>query len=244
MRYFLFIDESGDANCFKKDTRFDAFCLCGIIISEDSYSLLKSQMDAIKMKFWGRTDFCFHSIKMRKQEGVFSNFQNKDLLSNFYIDIEELLTNINYEILSCVILKDKYRSQYPKRNKAYETALEFVCERAAFIVNRKGAKLHICLENRQRSKNRELYRYYNSFITNGTRFNGPTEFRNLSPKLHFKNKVDLVHGLQLADLCAYPIAFKFLHPEREQKTYKVIEKKIHRHYFTGEIMGCGLKVFP
>lgn len=59
----------------------------------------------------------------------------------------------------------------------------------------------------------------------------------------FHNKHENIVGLQIADLCAYPMARHLLHPKEPYIPFKIIEKKIYRNK-KGQYMDWGLKVFP
>ncbi len=239
----MFLDESGEANVTKPDPRFNIFSLCGVVFTEPSYYELDHKMNDLKIKFWESKDIIFHSYTMRKQEKAFKIFQTPGVLQNFYSEIEKILTECDYKIISCVVLKDLYRETYPDKNFAYETALQFICERAAFLINRIDCtSIHICIEKRERSKNRLLFKHYNDLLQKGNHLNGAKIFEKFDRELHFRDKKKNINGLQLADICAYPIAFKSLYPNRTQKTYELILEKIHS--WNGNIHGVGLKVFP
>lgn len=58
----------------------------------------------------------------------------------------------------------------------------------------------------------------------------------------FKKKWENDCGLQLADLCAYPVARRVLFPNEPYPTFQVIESKFRRG--PRGILGYGIKVFP
>ncbi|GAH52281.1 unnamed protein product [marine sediment metagenome] len=59
----------------------------------------------------------------------------------------------------------------------------------------------------------------------------------------FHSKRENIVGLQIADLCAYPLARHLLNPEEPYIPFKIIEKKIYCNR-SGEYDGWGLKLFP
>ena len=59
--------------------------------------------------------------------------------------------------------------------------------------------------------------------------------------MRFKRDNDI--GLQVADLCAYPLARHVLNSKEPYIPFKVIEEKLRRG-FDGKVDGYGLKVFP
>ncbi len=53
MKHFLFIDESGDHGLTIVNPDFPVFLLCGVLISEDNYTNVKSAFNKIKNGLWG-----------------------------------------------------------------------------------------------------------------------------------------------------------------------------------------------
>jgi hypothetical protein len=240
----MFIDESGDANINKHDTRFDTFVLCGVIFRENDYNVFNDQLKAIKKKFFHTENVIFHSFEMRKKEGIFTIFQEANVLNEFYVDIGDALANRNYKIIACVINKHLYKNKYPEKNYAYEDSLTFMCERAIrYIGSRNDNSLHLCLEKRDKRKDVFLKKHYTDFIAYGTQYLSTKACEICHPKLHFRGKEENINGLQLADLCAYPIARKILSPESPQPTYEIIKQKFYSNWH-GSFKGIGLKMFP
>jgi hypothetical protein len=246
MRYYMFIDESGEANINKPDPRFDIFVLCSVIFREDYYTVFDKRVKELKKKFFGNEDVIFHSVEMRKKQNAFKVFQNENVLNNFYTDIGAIFTECNYHIISCVINKGKYKERYPDRNHAYEESLTFLCERAISLIGRKNKEhtIHLCLEKRQNQKDSQLKMYFTNFVKYGTEYYSTDEFKMCHPKLHFRGKEENTNGLQLADLCAYPIARKHLTPLSPQPTFEIIKPKLYCNHYTGNYHGLGIKLFP
>lgn len=245
MRYFLFIDESGEASIVNRDPRFNIFVLCGILFREDHYKLFNDAMKQLKADVFGNPDIVFHSFDMRKQQGEFSVLKDKDLQALFYKRIGEIFTDHEYTILACVVDKEAYKTKYPEKNQAYEDALKFICERSISKIGRRstGNTIHVCLEKRQKSKDSALKKYFTSFRKYGTDYYSTAEFEMFAEILSFRGKNQKVNGLEFADLCAYPIARISLHPEIPQPTFEIFKPKICCDY-RGKIDGIGIKRFP
>ena len=244
MRYFVFIDETGEANISKPDPRYNLFVLCGVMFQEDHYQKFNENLNRIKIKYFGRDDIVLHSYCMRKNNGVFKIFQDKDVLHEFYKDIEPIFTQENYQVISCIVNKVEYRKRYADRNYAYEDALTFLCERAMSCMGKnKKSSLHFCLEKRDNRKDRELKKVYNRIIRFGTEYKSTEEFQLCNPHLFFRGKSQNINGLQMADLCAYPIARKSLSPDTPQPTFDLFERQIFKSRY-GKQKGYGLKYFP
>ena len=72
MRYYLFIDESGDLGLKCVDKDFPVFVLCGVIFSEDQYNLFNERANRLKTSLWNSTKVIFHSrdIRLKFRETV------------------------------------------------------------------------------------------------------------------------------------------------------------------------------
>lgn len=245
MRYFVFIDETGEANINNIDPRFNIFVLCGIVFREDHYKVFDAELNNLKIKHFGSKDVVLHSYEMRKNKGVFKVFQNKNVLSDFYVDIEKIFTKNEYKIIASIVHKEEYKKRYPYENFAYEQALKFLCERSISLIGNghKNQSLHFCLEKRGERKDRSLKKLYTRIYRFGTDYKSTSAFKVCHPNLFFRGKNQNINGLQLSDLCAYPIARKILSPDKKQPTYDLFEDKIYRNWL-GSIKGYGLKHFP
>ena len=245
MRYFVFIDETGEANISNPDPRFNIFVLCGVIFREDHYNKFDLELKKLKFKYFGDESVVLHSYSMRKNKDVFKIFQDKNLLDKFYIDIEKIFTEQQYKVISCIVDKIKYRVKYPTLNFAYEDSLTFLCERSISCIGdgHKDHSLHFCLEKRGNKKDRDLKKVYTKIVRYGTDFKSTNDFKVCHPNLFFRAKNQNINGLQLADLCAYPIARRVLSPEIPQPTYELFEDKIYSSWL-GNKKGYGLKYFP
>lgn len=245
MRYFMFIDESGEANIANSDPNFNVFVLCGIVFREDCHYVFNEEVKKLKIKYFKNADVVFHSVDMRQKKGVYKIFLDSVIMSNFYTDIEIIFRQCKYHIISCVIDKEKYKEKYPDKNHAYEDSLKFLCERAIILIGRKSKTdiLHICLEKRQPKKDSFLKSHYTNFVKYGTQYVSTDEFKMCNSLLHFRGKQENINGLQWADLCAYPIGRKCLNPDKSQPTFDLFEDKFFCNQ-RGEYDGIGLKRFP
>ena len=245
MRYFLFLDESGDASLVNLDKRFDIFVLCGILFREDHYAKFNLAMNQIKTEIFGTEDITFHSYEMRWKTGIFELFQDKRIQQRFYELIGKLFSSHDYRIIASVIDKSKYKDTYPQLDEAYEDSLKFICERAITSIRRSRTddNLIVCIEKRGKGKDGYIKKHYGNMINYGTDYISTYEFQICSPTLQFRGKNDKVNGIEFADLCAYPIASKSLHPERNQPTFELMRPKFNASKM-GEITGIGIKYFP
>jgi hypothetical protein len=245
MRYFIFIDESGDSHLGKTQTAFDVFVLCGAVISETEYDLLDNEIKGLKAKHFCRPDIYFHFEEMRSRKGEFKLFENKEVLENFRNDLHHILISFDFKILAVIIDKPLYRKLFPGKSLLYEESFTFICEQCAMMVNKenKPAKVQIILEKRHARDDAELKKYYSLFLREGTPEVPASELSQWSKELNFRSKIHNITGLQLTDMCAYPIARKYLTPESQHPIYEIIRGKFCRNK-KGKIDGKGLLVLP
>ena len=103
MKYFLFLDESGDHGLSNIDPAFPVFVLSGIICRQDAYEVIRRSMNGIKQRYWQTNHVLFHSRNIRKCEKEFQILFDLDIKRNFYNDINQLITNSNYNIIASAI---------------------------------------------------------------------------------------------------------------------------------------------
>ena len=244
MKYFLFLDESGDHGIVNIDTNFPVFVLAGILISETNYVILKAQLNALKKKFWGDKKVILHSRDIRKCEKEFVILFDLEIKKAFYENINRIISNNDYIIISSVIQKQRYVQKYGKLlDDVYEISLSFIIERAIFCldeINEPNKELLIILEKRGKKEDAKLNEHFNKILNRGTGFIDSRRIKNYNMKAIFKPKNDDINGLQLADLVAYPIARYILDPERANPAFDVLANKI----YSKNSNLYGLKAFP
>jgi len=114
MKYFLFLDESGDHGLKNIDPNFPIFLLCGVLIREDFYEIIKAEMNTIKNEFWNDINVIFHSRDIRKCNDPFDILFDNKIKSLFYDSINELVSKNNYTIIAAAINKAEFIKQYGK----------------------------------------------------------------------------------------------------------------------------------
>jgi hypothetical protein len=63
MKYYFFLDETGDHGLDFIDKNFPLFLLCGCLIREDHLTKLGKQVNAFKLKYFKTTGVILHSRK-------------------------------------------------------------------------------------------------------------------------------------------------------------------------------------
>lgn len=243
MKYYLFIDESGDHGLKTIDSSFPVFLLCGILISENEYSKINLDSDNIKLKYWNNKNVILHSRDIRKCNNEFKILFDLKIKEQFYIDINTILTVNNYKIISSAIDKISFIKKYGKlEDDVYEIALSFILERTVFCLDefKDCESLEIIIEKRGKKEDAKLSNHLNKLKQIGTFYVDSDRIKKYAMKHTFLNKRENSNGLQISDLLAYPIAKKIIYPEGVNISYEQIKDKIYT--INGKIYG--LKVFP
>jgi Protein of unknown function (DUF3800) len=245
-RYLLFMDESGDHGLKTIDPNFPIFVLTGLLFSEENYQVVCRKIGEFKNKYLGTAEVILHRRDMRKYERGFEILFDADVKRCFYADLNGILQDASYTIISSIINKQKHIEQYGKlADDPYEIALTFVLERTLFEADDKRdvTEIHVTIEGRGKKEDALLAKRYNELLYRGT---GQVESRRLTnvydEELEVRLKRDNDCGLQLADLCAYPIARYFLNNNEPNPAYEVIKDKIRKGPRT--TLGYGIKIFP
>jgi hypothetical protein len=244
MKYKLFLDESGDHGLIFLDPSFPVFVLCGVIISEPNYQLIKREMIYLKRKFWGNKKVIFHSRDIRKCEKEFQILFDQGIKAEFYRNINRIVETSDYSIISSAINKEEHIKRYGKlASDVYEIALSFIIERAVFYLDDQPCEeksLSILIERRGKKEDARLIEHFQRLCSRGTGYVTPERIHAYSISIEFYSKNDDVNGLQLADLIAYPIARYVIDPKRANPAFDVLERK----FYSKRGRRYGLKVFP
>ena len=246
MDHFLFLDESGDHDLSFVDKNFPIFLLCGCIIEDQSLKALEDHITAFKQKYFGTTEVILHSRDIRKCQGAFQILFDLRLKEQFYKDLNLILTESDYCLLGSGIDKKKLIKKYGKGARdPYALSLSFIIERLIFYLDAsdRNAQVKILAEERGKKEDKMLLSHFNSIIDQGTFYVSPDRLKQKVSRFSFHNKYDNITGLQVADLCAYPMARHLLYPKEPYIPFKIIERKIYADN-KGKYMGWGLKVFP
>ncbi len=244
MKYFLFIDESGDHGLTMVNPNFPVFLLCGIIISAENYEIIENEVSKLKKSIWGEKDVYFHSKDIRKCENEFKVLFDLEVKKRFYEGLNLILSKNHYSIIASAIRKDEYIKKFGKlSDDVYEIALSFIIERSIFYLD--GIKtekndLEIIIEKRGRKEDKNLEEHFQRLLSRGTGYVIAERLNNYGLEIFFRGKKDKICGLEVADLIAYPTARYVIEPNRANPAFDVFENK----FYTKNGKRYGLKVFP
>jgi len=246
MKYSFFLDETGDHGLSYVDKNFPLFFLCGCLFREDELEKVKTNINNFKQKYFKTTEVILHSREIRKCEGAFQILFDLNLKSKFYEDLNEILGNSQFTIIGAGINKEEHIKKYGKGAKdPYSLSLSFVIERLIFCLDGLDtqAVVEIKAERRGRKEDQMLLSHFNSILDRGTYYVSSGRLKEKVMDFGFCEKRENVVGLQIADLCAYPLARHLIYPQEPYVPFEIVERKIYCSK-EGEYAGWGLKLFP
>jgi hypothetical protein len=246
MKYQFFLDETGDHGLSFVDVNFPLFLLCGCLIREDKLLELETAINDFKIKYFNTVDVILHSREIRRCEGAFQILFDLELKKNFYKDLNGIISSASFTIIGSGVNKEELIKTYGRAaNDPYTLSLSFIFERLIFCLDEmdKDAKVNIKVEKRGKNEDNLLSAHYNSILDKGTYYVSHARLHNVILSLKFHIKRDNVIGLQLADLCAYPLARHLLSPKVPYIPFDIVKEKIYCDR-KGNFRGYGLKLFP
>ena len=162
MKYYLFLDETGDHGLKTIDESFPIFLLCGILISEENYTLIKDEINQIKFTFWKNKNVIFHSRDIRKCNKEFQILFDLRLKEQFYKSINKLVRKPLYNIIAASINKIEFIKKYGRlENDIYAISLSFIIERTVFCLDKlkNCNQLEIIIERRGKKEDIKLAKH-------------------------------------------------------------------------------------
>ncbi len=244
MKYYLFIDESGDHGLTTLNPEFPVFLLCGILASSEEYANIREMMNKLKHDIWDNKEVIFHSRDIRKCEKEFQVLFDMELKRKFYEKLNFIIREGKYTVIASAIRKDNYIKRYGRlSNDVYELALSFIIERTIFCLDgiySTNKQIEIVIEKRGKAEDKKLEEHFQRLLARGTGFVTSERLKDYGLSIIFKNKRENINGLQLADLIAYPAARYVMEPKRANPAFDAFENKIYckngKRY--------GLKIYP
>lgn len=243
----MFLDESGHHGLKTIKQEYPVLLLCGCVIEKTYYQkVFIPVVDQLKQKYFQTTEVILHSRDIRKWQYAFKVLGDPKLRSNFYNDLDKLISQTEFNVIASAVLKDKLIAQYgPQANNPYDLSLTFVLERTIFLTDRLNcSQVEVIAEARGKNEDAKLHDQFQIILSNGTKFVSPERFVKRFTDIDFQKKTANISGTQLCDLIAYPLANYVLYPDRENLAFRVIDPKMYRQFPKDDFLGYGLKIFP
>ena len=240
------MDETGDHGLSFVDENFPIFLLAGCLFESAQYEEIIQKINTFKQEFFNTTEVILHSRDIRKCDGAFQILFDLELKKKFYERLNAIISDANFTAIAVAIDKQKHIEKYGKlANNPYTICLSYILERLVFCTDQNNAisTVSITIEKRGKKEDKQLLAHYNSVTDRGTYHVNADRFKRRIVDFRMMAKRDNDVGLQIADLCAYPIARHVLNSEEPYIPFKIIEGKL-RKGSNGRVEGYGLKIFP
>lgn len=262
INWVLFIDESGNPSlsAVQKAQRLGVnphenevhFTVTGCAIKMTDFINNRDLVMTVKNRYWldglyqyGKENkrVCFHSREIRGKRDAFNPTQID--YPRFIEDLSGIMVAAQYKLFAADINKQLHIERYAYPDPPYSLCMDFVLERFVCNINHNETGI-IILESRGKVEDKELLEHIIFLIDHGSRYVSNRQFQKIKG-VYFNSKWSKESanqksywGLELADLCAYPI-YKYLVYGHADRAFDAIKPKIH-HF--PHIDGYGLKMFP
>lgn len=242
--FVVYVDESGDHSLERINPQFPLFVLSFCVFRKDDFTRqVVPSIQEFKFKHFGHDLVILHEAEIRKQHGPFALLRDPNLRDPFLNELTGLMEAAPFTVIASAIKKDTLVAKYAKPEHVYHLAMEFGLERLQrFMVEQGQAdrRTHVVVECRGAAEDKELELQFRR-ICDGQNFRS----QQLAFEVIFADKKTNSSGLQLADLVARPIGRSILDPpERRNRAWEIIEKKLFVPKECTSYRGWGLKIFP
>lgn len=240
----LFLDESGDHNLSVIDPSYPIFVLGGVIVDRDyADGPLTQAFDNFKHQMFGRTSLVLHTVDISRNKNGFEELKNLEYRQHFYENLNDLVQNLSYTVVACVISKNALFQQYGAAAiDLYQLSLHVVAELFCQEVGdvRNGGV--IVAESRNKTLDQDLGHSWSYLRRSGSGHSNAKMIRDRIRSLTLHAKTENIAGLQLADLVVSPIG-RHLLGKPDKDDWRIVEQKLRRGA-NGEIDGYGLVLLP
>jgi Protein of unknown function (DUF3800) len=221
--YIVFVDESGSPTLSPMDPDYPIFVLAFCIVNKWAYvNLIKPAVARLKFEFFGHDQINLHSWEIRRAKGGFRMLQNPDLRARFMVSLPQIVAEADFKVIAQIV--DKRLIENPSHHflSSYEVTFNLGLAQVSFYLDALGETdklVHIIAEARGEKEDKGLSDYF-SWIVQDHLIDGKPRF-----DLKIVPKVANVAGLQLADLCGYPIGRYYLNPAHRNRPFEMIKDK-------------------
>jgi hypothetical protein len=250
--YLLFLDECGSHPLTPSSEKFPVFCLCGVIIDAERYRYVDRLWKTWKANWLGSARELVHEPDVRRRSHRFHNsdpVREQALIDSLSVE----LAAIDFTCIAAVIDKRHFADMHPEGfvddflpASGYLMCIDFVIERFVHFLHHVGgdARGLVVAESRGAREDAEVHSEFIRLQLDGTQWQSEAWFRHqLRPYIEFQKKRRNSSGLQLADLCARPIAEKVLNPTSNPERWETIRPKFYDGT-QGRPTSYGLKIYP
>lgn len=231
-RFIAFFDECGDHSLEKIDQDFPIFVLSTIVVKRTSYiEKIIPALTKLKLKFWNHEGVNLHSRDIRRALRDFSFMQVPQMRNAMLDELESMMKDLPFALFLAIIDKEKHKKQHGSDTvNPYDLALGYTLKNLEiFLKENNENTLPIIAESRGNNEDDQLRTSLCKLMSELEIPKITRQPQSSNFPITFRKKNDNIAGIQLADLCAYPAARKFLNPDKENRAFDIIHPHIYVH---------------
>jgi len=260
MKYRMYVDEVGNPDlCSSGDARHRYLSLTGVVIELGHVrDVVFPALEDLKRRYFAShpdEPVILHRKELVNAKGPFGGLSDPAVRASFDAELLQLLTDLEYVVLTVVIDKYAHRQQYRVWHyDPYHYCLAILVERYVMWLQEAKCTGDVMAESRGGKEDIRLKRSFEGVFEAGTDHVGASTMRQwlTSSQLKVKPKANNIAGLQLADLVAHP-SFKAVQARRNKASLpdnfgghiaRILEQSKYRRSSSGRIDGYGRKWLP
>lgn len=114
----MFLDESGDHDLVRIDPNYSIFVLGGIIVDRTyARTVMEPRVRAFKREWLGTENIILHSVDIARGRNGFERLRaDRRCREKFLSALGTLMTELDYQVVACVIHKDRHVATYGERS--------------------------------------------------------------------------------------------------------------------------------
>jgi hypothetical protein len=242
----LFLDESGNHDLANIRPDYPVFVLGGVIVDRTyARTVMDQRVREFKQEFFGRDDVILHTAEMIRWKNDFAFMKHdKELQGRFLVALTEMMSELNYQVVACVIDKLAYATKYGTDADIYRYSLNLLVERFCYEIGGVPNGGIIYAETRRADLDHDLNMAWEGIIKrNGLRYANSEKISSRIVDLVLRDKKVNIAGMQLADLVVSPIG-RWKMGKPAQDDWRVVESKFRRRPGSSNYLGTGLIILP
>ncbi len=256
--YFIYIDESGKPNYKEKSD----FILSALIIRENSWYKVSSEINNLKIHYFGNTEVEFHAYDIFNGS---KEFRPKEIIDRGKIltDLVNIIIENSVELISIVF--QKYKSF--KKPDINEWSFRLLLERLCKYLDRENYKNYqnnlpmdyglLMIDSVERKFDSKIRRHILNFYEDGSYYQN-NKYLIEDPifvKSHFRNLSQLSDTVAFITKRYYDmqkpenVSHRASKPGHQlEEVIKTLFEELMKESFVkckyGSVKGCGMKFFP
>lgn len=242
----LYLDESGNHDLTNIRPDYPVFVLGGVIVDRTyARTVADQRVRKLKREFFGREDVILHTAEIIRWKNDFAFMKhNEELQGRFVRALTEMMSDLDYQVVACVIDKPAYAAKYGTDADIYRYSLDLLVERFCYEIGGVHNGGIIYAETRRADLDHDLNMAWEGIIKrNGLRYADSEKISSRIVDLVLRDKKVNIAGMQLADLVVSPIG-RWKMGKPMQDDWRVVESKFRRRPGSSSYLGTGLIVLP